>query len=64
MQNGPLLFIVIAIALVAAMLIISRLMRKTAQRPLPGSSERRNGGTHWFAHRGKHDDDFEGDGDL
>lgn len=61
MTNGPLTFILIAIGLIIAMLVISRLIRKTAQRELPGSNERRNGGTHWFAH-GRHDD-IDGDGD-
>jgi len=51
MKNDPLLFSVVAIALLAAMPVASRLMRTTA-------------GSHWFAHRGTHNDDFDGDGDL
>lgn len=61
MTNGPFTFIIIAIMLVAAMLFISYLIRRTARKQLPGSSERRNGGTHWFAHSR---DDFDGDGEL
>lgn len=63
MQTGPLTFVLIAVSLVLAMLIISYFIRKTARQQLPGSSERRNGGTHWFAYRAKQDNDFDGDGD-
>jgi hydrogenase-4 membrane subunit HyfE len=58
MQNGPLLFIIIAVALALAMLLVSWLVRRAAQRQMPGSRER---GTHWIGRANRRDDDFDGD---
>ena len=59
MQSGALTFILIAIGLIVAMFVISRIVRNTAQKQMPGSRER---GTHWIGHANRHDDDFDGDG--
>lgn len=58
MQNTPLLFIIIAIVLALAMLLVSWLVRRAARRQMPGARER---GTHWIGHASRRDDDFDGD---
>ena len=60
MQNGPLVFIGVSIAIAVFALIVGRLMRRTAQRPMPG---RRNGGHPglWIGHDGDGGDGGGGD---
>lgn len=61
MENGPIIFLLIGIAIIALALAATRVLRKPINRQMPGR-DGRNNSTFWYGAGGRNHDEFDGGG--